>query len=107
MNFIQRKNSSHCQRNQKSIRLPKKLSAPTILHDPNRQRSPLFVGIMLGIIGANDFMQLSTSRSRESSRHEATSVAFQCSKSWNATFCAHSYSGEHEDVLSGGNCGHG
>jgi hypothetical protein len=37
------------------------LSAPTIVHDPTRRRFPLFVRIVLGIIGANDFMQLSTS----------------------------------------------
>jgi deazaflavin-dependent oxidoreductase (nitroreductase family) len=37
------------------------LSAPTILHDPTRRRFPLFVRMMLGIIGANDFMQLRTS----------------------------------------------
>ena len=38
------------------------LSAPTIVHDPTRRRFPLFVRIVLGLIGANDFMQLSTSR---------------------------------------------
>jgi deazaflavin-dependent oxidoreductase (nitroreductase family) len=38
------------------------LSAPTIVHDPTRRRFPLFVRTVLGIIGANDFMQLSTSR---------------------------------------------
>jgi len=37
------------------------LSAPTILHDPTRRRFPLPVRMMLGIIGANDFMQLRTS----------------------------------------------
>jgi deazaflavin-dependent oxidoreductase (nitroreductase family) len=37
------------------------LSAPTILHDPTRRRFPLLVSMMLGIIGANDFMQLRTS----------------------------------------------
>ena len=37
------------------------LSAPTIVHDHTRRRFPLFVRIALGIIGANDFMQLSTS----------------------------------------------
>ncbi len=54
------------------------LSAPTILHDPTRRRFPLFVRMMLGIIGANDFMQLLLSHARWSSSHEATSVAFQC-----------------------------
>jgi hypothetical protein len=43
-------------------RLLYQLSAPTIVHDPTRQRFPLFVRIVLGILGANDFMQLSTSR---------------------------------------------
>ena len=38
------------------------LSAPTIVHDPTRQRFPLFVRTVLGLIGADDFMQLSTSR---------------------------------------------
>ena len=37
------------------------LSAPTIVHDPTRRRFPLFVGVVLRLIGANDFMQLSTS----------------------------------------------
>lgn len=37
------------------------LSAPTIVHDPTRRRFPLFVRKILWIIGANDFMQLSTS----------------------------------------------
>jgi deazaflavin-dependent oxidoreductase (nitroreductase family) len=39
------------------------LSAPAILNDPTRRRFPLLVRIMLGIIGANDFMQLSIFRS--------------------------------------------
>jgi deazaflavin-dependent oxidoreductase (nitroreductase family) len=38
------------------------LSAPTIMHDPTRRRFPLFVRTVLGLIGANDVMQLSTSR---------------------------------------------
>src|ERR1700724_89398 len=37
------------------------LSAPTIVHDPTRRRFPLLVRIVLRLIGANDFMQLSTS----------------------------------------------
>ena len=37
------------------------LSAPTIVFDPTRRRFPLFVRIVLRLIGANDFMQLSTS----------------------------------------------
>jgi|SRR5450755_1348225 deazaflavin-dependent oxidoreductase (nitroreductase family) len=42
-------------------RLLYQLSAPTILHDPTRRRFPFLVRMMLWIIGANDFMQLSTS----------------------------------------------
>jgi deazaflavin-dependent oxidoreductase (nitroreductase family) len=38
------------------------LSAPTIVHDPSRRRFPVPVRMILGLIGANDFMQLSTSR---------------------------------------------
>jgi len=38
------------------------LSAPTIVHDPTRQRFPVFVRIILRIIGASDFMQLSVRR---------------------------------------------
>jgi hypothetical protein len=37
------------------------LSAPTIVHDPTRRRFRLLVRTVLGLIGANDFMQLSTS----------------------------------------------
>ena len=40
------------------------LSAPTIVHDPTRQRFPLIVRIVLGLIGANDCMQLSRSRAQ-------------------------------------------
>ncbi len=39
------------------------LSVPTIVHDPTRRRFPPFVRTVLGIIGANDFMKLSTARS--------------------------------------------
>ena len=35
------------------------LSAPTIMHDPTRGRFPLPVRVILGFVGANDFMQLS------------------------------------------------
>ena len=35
------------------------LSAPTIVHDPSRRRFPIPVQIVLRLIGANDFMQLS------------------------------------------------
>ncbi len=38
------------------------LSAPTIMRDPTRRRFPIPVRIVLRLIGANDFMQLSTSQ---------------------------------------------
>jgi deazaflavin-dependent oxidoreductase (nitroreductase family) len=38
-----------------------RLFAPTIVHDPTRRRFPLPVRIVLRLIGANNFMQLSTS----------------------------------------------
>jgi deazaflavin-dependent oxidoreductase (nitroreductase family) len=38
------------------------LSAPTIVHDPTRRRFPIPVRIVLRLIGADDFMQLSTSQ---------------------------------------------
>jgi deazaflavin-dependent oxidoreductase (nitroreductase family) len=37
------------------------LSAPSIVHDPTRRRFPVPARMVLWIIGANDFMQLSTS----------------------------------------------
>jgi hypothetical protein len=40
------------------------LSSPTIVHDPTRRRFPLPVRIVLGLIGASDFMQLSTARAQ-------------------------------------------
>jgi deazaflavin-dependent oxidoreductase (nitroreductase family) len=41
------------------------LSAPKVVHDPTRRRFPIPVRLALRIVGANDFMQLSTSRSRD------------------------------------------
>jgi deazaflavin-dependent oxidoreductase (nitroreductase family) len=38
------------------------LSSPIIVHDPNRRRFPIPVRIVLRLIGADDFMQLSTSQ---------------------------------------------
>jgi len=38
------------------------LSAPTIVHDPTRRRFPFPVRIVLWIIGATDFLQLSASQ---------------------------------------------
>jgi deazaflavin-dependent oxidoreductase (nitroreductase family) len=40
------------------------LSTPTIVHDPTRRRFPIPVRIVLRLIGATDFMQLSTSRAQ-------------------------------------------
>jgi deazaflavin-dependent oxidoreductase (nitroreductase family) len=37
------------------------LSTPVVIHDPSRQRFPLVVRAVLGLIDANDFLQLSTS----------------------------------------------
>lgn len=45
----------------KTRRLRYRLSAPTIVHDPTRRRFPLPVRIVLRLIGANEFMQLSIS----------------------------------------------
>ena len=39
------------------------LSSPTIVHGPTRRRFPIPVRVVLRIIGADDFMQLSTSQS--------------------------------------------
>jgi deazaflavin-dependent oxidoreductase (nitroreductase family) len=44
--------------------IPYQLSAPIIVHDPTRRRFPLLVRIVLRLIGANDFMRLSTSHAR-------------------------------------------
>jgi deazaflavin-dependent oxidoreductase (nitroreductase family) len=41
------------------------LSAPTIGHDPTRRRFPLPVRMILWTIGANDFMQLSSSHAHD------------------------------------------
>ena len=41
--------------------VPYQLSAPTIVRDPTRQRFPLPVRIVLRLIGADEFMMLSTS----------------------------------------------
>jgi hypothetical protein len=40
------------------------LSAPTILHDPTQRRFPLLIGMILRLIGADDFIQFSTSGSQ-------------------------------------------
>ena len=51
---------------QEARRVLYQLSAPTIVHDHTRLRFPPFVRTILGIIGANDFMQLSTSHANGS-----------------------------------------
>ena len=40
------------------------LAAPTIVRDPTRRRFPFPVRIVLRLIGANDFLQLSSSRAQ-------------------------------------------
>ena len=50
-----------CQLETRSVQY--QLSAPTIVHDPTRRRSPIPVRIVLRLIGADDFMQLSSSQS--------------------------------------------
>lgn len=45
-----------CQLETRGVRY--QLSAPTIVYDPARRRFPLVVRMILGVIGANDFMQL-------------------------------------------------
>ena len=49
-----------CQLETRGVRY--QLVAPNIVHDSTRRRFPLPVRIVLGLIGANDFMQLSVSR---------------------------------------------
>jgi len=41
------------------------LSAPVIVHDASRRQFPLLVRIVLGLIDANDFLQLSTPRAKD------------------------------------------
>jgi deazaflavin-dependent oxidoreductase (nitroreductase family) len=52
--------AGRCELETRGVRY--QLSAPTIVHDPTRRRFPLPVRIVLRLIGATDFMQLSTSR---------------------------------------------
>jgi deazaflavin-dependent oxidoreductase (nitroreductase family) len=40
------------------------LSNPTIIHDPTRKQFPLPVRLVLGIVGANDFMQVTISNAK-------------------------------------------
>jgi deazaflavin-dependent oxidoreductase (nitroreductase family) len=41
------------------------LSAPVIFHDPSRRRFPLIVRTVLGLIDANDFLELTIARGEE------------------------------------------
>jgi hypothetical protein len=52
--------AGRCQLETRGVRYL--LSAPTIVHDTTRRRFPFVVRTMLGIIGANDFMQLTNPR---------------------------------------------
>jgi hypothetical protein len=49
-----------CERETRRVRY--QLSAPTVVRDPARRRFPPFVRVVLGLVGANDFMLLSTSQ---------------------------------------------
>jgi deazaflavin-dependent oxidoreductase (nitroreductase family) len=40
------------------------LSNPTIVHDPTRKQFPLPVRVVLGIVGANDFMNLESAQAK-------------------------------------------
>lgn len=46
----------------KTRRVVYEMTAPVVVHDPSRRRFPLVVRIVLGLIGANDFLQLAKSR---------------------------------------------
>ena len=51
-----------CQLETRSRRY--QLTAPTIIHDPTRKRFPFPVRVILGFVGANDFMQLSITKAK-------------------------------------------
>ncbi len=48
-----------CQLETRRVRY--QLSEPVIVNDPTRRRFPIIVRVVLGLIDANDFLQLSTS----------------------------------------------
>jgi len=52
--------AGECELETRGVRY--QLSAPTIVHDPTRRRFPIPVRVVLRLIGADDFMQLSTSQ---------------------------------------------
>lgn len=47
------------------------LFKPVVVHDPTRQRFPLLVRIILGLIDANDFLQLSISHAHTAVRSDS------------------------------------
>src|SRR2546426_12759745 len=49
-----------CQLETRGVRY--QLSAPTLMHDPTRRRFPFPRPGILGVVGANDFMQFSASQ---------------------------------------------
>jgi deazaflavin-dependent oxidoreductase (nitroreductase family) len=48
------------------------LSAPNVVRDPTRRRFPIPVRVVLGIVGANEYMELSTSQLKRSERSSPT-----------------------------------
>ena len=52
--------AGRCELETRGVRYER--SAPTIVHDPTRRRFPIPVRIVLRLIGADDFMRLSTSQ---------------------------------------------
>jgi deazaflavin-dependent oxidoreductase (nitroreductase family) len=52
-----------CQLKTRGVRY--QLSTPTIVHDTTRRRFPPFVRLILGLIGANDFMQMEKCREKK------------------------------------------
>jgi deazaflavin-dependent oxidoreductase (nitroreductase family) len=55
-----------CQLDTRRVRY--QLSAPTIVHDPTRRRFPFPVRVVLRVIGATDFIQLSAEPGRPAAR---------------------------------------
>jgi deazaflavin-dependent oxidoreductase (nitroreductase family) len=54
--------AGHCQL--ETRRVSYNCAGPVVVHDPTRQRFPLLVRTVLGIIDANDFLQMSSSHER-------------------------------------------
>ncbi|MHB8756031.1 MAG: nitroreductase family deazaflavin-dependent oxidoreductase [Candidatus Acidiferrales bacterium] len=53
-------------------RVQYQLFRPAIVHDPARRRFPLLVRIILGLIDADDFLQLSTSHTHAAVRSDSS-----------------------------------